>query len=270
MVDIYSISFKNFKVLSVEGYPHGRNDIFYCRILRDSRIEYAFIKVARDDFSDLDREIAVLNKMDFNFTPEVIESNTREIKYIVTKAIRGKRLSQKVMNDNNRYMRNYIKNYVEALVLHHRLTIDFEDVEDRPFFHLPSQEYFTKYNLESYREYLLENKPEKRDKVFVHGDMHYANILFDGKEVVAVLDYELAGKGVREFDMAWSIFLRPGQKFFKSKWIVEYFLEEYGKYESFNRVAFYYYFTLIASRFISFGEEDYIKSVHNLMPFKVR
>lgn len=39
--------------------------------------------------------------------------------------------------------------------------------------------------------------------VFVHGDLNTANILFSRGEVTAVLDWEFAGMGFREYDLAW-------------------------------------------------------------------
>ena len=45
----------------------------------------------------------------------------------------------------------------------------------------------------------------------------YANILWAGHHISGILDFELAGYGNKEFDIAWAVFRRPGQKFLRTE-----------------------------------------------------
>jgi aminoglycoside/choline kinase family phosphotransferase len=48
---------------------------------------------------------------------------------------------------------------------------------------------------------LAEVVPDVGEPVVVHGDYHYGNMLFDGLDVVAVLDWEIAAVGHRLADL---------------------------------------------------------------------
>lgn len=65
--------------------------------------------------------------------------------------------------------------------------------------------------------YLVACKPKTVNKCFCHGDFHYANILWQDKHISAILDFELSGLENKEFDVAWALILRPGQKFLRTK-----------------------------------------------------
>ena len=79
------------------------------------------------------------------------------------------------------------------------------------------------------------------------------------------MDFELAGIGIKEFDIAWAIILRPGQKFLKTSIEVETFLNGYKKLGTFNREYVKYYMILIYSWFYKIGDEEYKKFVLNLL-----
>ena len=105
-----------------------------------------------------------------------------------------------------------------------------------------------------------------------HGDFHYANILWREKRLVGVLDWELAGIGNKEFDIAWSIINRPSQKFLKTKEEVEEFLRGYKSVGEYNRDYVEYYMVLVYSHFISFNTntKDYIEFVKNVLKDKIK
>lgn len=266
-IDPFSIEYKNFILKKVKGYPHARNDVFYVSIVRDDLEEGAFIKVGRDDIHDIVREIEIINSLDFDFLPEVIEYSIKSPPYIVTREVKANRLSYILKDNPDEKSYYYLDDYARNLNLFHRVKGNYPDVKDRKFFHIAEDEYFEKYKILDFKDYLISNKSISEDKVFVHGDCHYANILWEDRKIKAILDYELSGMGIKEFDMAWAIFLRPGQLFFNTKDEVEYFLKCYAKYGSYNRASFDYYFVLIASHFYSMGDEDYRKNVRAIMPF---
>lgn len=56
-------------------------------------------------------------------------------------------------------------------------------------------------------DHVLANRPEEADPVVCWGDSRIGNIVYDGFEPVAALDWEMAAIGPRELDVAWMIFL---------------------------------------------------------------
>ena len=55
--------------------------------------------------------------------------------------------------------------------------------------------------------WLDEHRPDEGQPVLNWGDARIGNMLFDGLEPVAVLDWEMATVGPKEIDLAWAIFL---------------------------------------------------------------
>ncbi len=83
-------------------------------------------------------------------------------------------------------------------------------------------------------------------------------------EIGAILDFELAGYGSRDFDIAWALFLRPGQKFLKTDEELERFLRGYQKYGDCNVEAVKYYMAQCYVHFLCFCEDiDYCEYVRN-------
>ncbi len=53
--------------------------------------------------------------------------------------------------------------------------------------------------------WLVANAPTAREITFVHGDYNVANVLLDAGSVAAVLDWEYAGLGWKEYEIAWAL-----------------------------------------------------------------
>ena len=97
-IDPYLIKFKNFKIIKVLGYPHARNDIFYVKGIFDNKNIYAYVKCYKISENNFKREISFLNNKTIPNKPKLLDYDIKE-KYIVIKAVRGKKLSQ-ILNDN--------------------------------------------------------------------------------------------------------------------------------------------------------------------------
>ncbi len=71
------------------------------------------------------------------------------------------------------------------------------------------------------------NQSSQTHTCFVHGDFHYANLLWKDGHISGILDFELAGIGDRDFDIAWALILRPGQKFMRTEEELREFIAGY-------------------------------------------
>lgn len=54
-------------------------------------------------------------------------------------------------------------------------------------------------------EWLTTHESAHRDDVFVHGDYNTANVLLCDETVSGIIDWEYAGQGWKEYDLAWAL-----------------------------------------------------------------
>ena len=80
------------------------------------------------------------------------------------------------------------------------------------------------------------------------------------------MDFELSGWGNKEFDIAWALIRRPGQKLLDTDEEISLFMDGYKLEGSCNWYYVKYYMILIYSYFYKIGNTDvkyksYIKNV---------
>ena len=256
-IDPFKLKFNNFELLEVLGYPHAGNDVFYAKGLYKGNEVFVFIKVNRQNGADVKNEVETLNKINLDNTPIVIDYDD-EMTYRVSIALPGERLSVISKQITNHELLNYLKTYGETLAKIHLINGEFNHVKDRKFFHIPSKEYFEKQNIniEVYN-YLVSSKPKEINYCFVHGDFHYANVLWQDKKISGLLDFELSGYGNKEFDIAWAITVRPSQEFLKEQQEIDSFISGYKTIGQCNLEYIKYYMVLIYSWFYELGGPKY-------------
>lgn len=269
-VDPFSIKFNNFKLLEVLGYPHARNDVFYCKgIYKDEEV-FCFIKYASKKDSNVLKEVEIIEALNFDFLPEIIDYD-KNGKFIVTQEIEGERLSYILQTTKDKSI-DYMFEYGKTLAQIHLTSIECENVAHRKFFDIPTLEYFKEWGIDFVYAYLNDNTPKEVNKCFCHGDFHYANVLWKDKKLVAALDWELSGIGNKEFDIAWAIINRPSQKFLKTDKEVNEFLKGYKSVNCCNVEYVKYYMVLIYSHFVSVDKEniEYQEFVKKLLRRKIK
>jgi aminoglycoside phosphotransferase (APT) family kinase protein len=80
--------------------------------------------------------------------------------------------------------------------------------------------------------WLKENPPPEKSLVFTHGDLNDRNVLVQGGQVTAILDWESAGTGWREYDLAWV--LRERRNYMNTPEAKESFLRGYLQHSSYD------------------------------------
>ncbi len=255
--DPFKLEFKNFELLEVLGYPHAGNDVFYAKGLYKGQEVFVFIKVNRQNGADVKNEVETLQKIRLDNTPSIIDYDD-EMTYRVSIALPGERLSVILKQISNYELLEYLKIYGETLAKIHMIKGEFNQVKDRKFFHIPPKEYFEQQeiSLEIY-DYLVSFEPKEINYCFVHGDFHYANILWEDKKISGLLDFELSGYGNKEFDIAWAITVRPSQEFLKEQQEIDSFISGYKTIGQCNLEYIKYYMVLIYSWFYELGGPKY-------------
>jgi len=80
--------------------------------------------------------------------------------------------------------------------------------------------------------WLESNPPEEKNYVFVHGDLNDANVLVAQGQITAILDWESAGMGWREYELAW--ILRERQHYMNTPESRDSFLRGYTSMTSYD------------------------------------
>lgn len=62
--DPFALPFHSFRPLEILGYPHAGNDVFHARGLYRGVEVRAYIKVARQQGSAIENEVAILERLD--------------------------------------------------------------------------------------------------------------------------------------------------------------------------------------------------------------
>lgn len=238
--DPFAFHYHNFQIQEILGYPHAGNDVFYVRGIADGRETNAYIKAARQQGAAIDNEVAILTQLDAPIIPKVLDYDRAHGAFSVTAEMPGLRLSAIVGDNADLESLCYMEAYGVALAQLHQWNISAKPQADRRFYHIPSGALLETLDLGYLQDY-FEQKPAKGKTVFCHGDFHYANVLWENRQISALLDFELAGYGDRDFDIAWALFLRPGQQFLKTEEELERFLKGYQKIGECNADAVRYY-----------------------------
>ena len=83
-IDPFNLSFKNFKLSKVVGYPHAGNDVFQVVGEYQKEEVEAFIKVKKQAGADIENEIKIIKKLNIDLAPKILDFDLNEQNYIVT------------------------------------------------------------------------------------------------------------------------------------------------------------------------------------------
>ncbi len=223
-------------ISKIVGYPHAGNDVFACLGLWHDKETEFYLKVGRHIDADLSNEAAILKKMILYGlpVPEVYLQGMYEgYEYLALSPMPGERLSTLLCGAQsehyNKSLPMMLQKMGELLGRIHSLPLKWRSVPHRRQHSIPeiAAENPLSKELSELVGWLSRNIPPQSEPIFIHGDFHYANVLWEKDSISAILDWELAGMGWREFDLAWATVLRPSQNFMKKKSEIEKFLKGY-------------------------------------------
>ena len=262
-VDPFSLNYHDFRPLEILGYPHAGNDVFCAKGIYKNKEVRAYIKAARQKGPWIENEVSVLSSLKSDVFPEIIDYGFEGVPFSVSLELPGERLSNIVGENENLASIKYMREYGRKLAEFHQLTPQANVWPDRKFYHLPPDELLRKLDLEYLKNY-FSNPPKESVRCFCHGDFHYANILWRNHHISAILDFEMAGYGSRDFDIAWALFTRPGQKFMKSEEELQEFLKGYGEIGEYDLCAIRFYMAQCYTWFLEFTKDkEYCEYARN-------
>lgn len=247
-------------VKKVLGYPHAGNDVFTVLAEVEEGCIEVVLKYERQTDADLSREFQVIQQLQGTPLkyPKVVGYGVVENRpYLATVLVEGQRISQWIQGlDEEASLREsmkYMERFGENLGKIHALKKAFSPAKERKFMHIMDEEKAKTLNLTKVYQWLVNNAPNEKSICFVHGDHHYANVLWDRYEIQCTLDWELSGMGWKEFDIAWAIIHRPSQTFLKTTEEHNAFLKGYTQYQTYDKQALLYCMVLIYQYFYEIG-----------------
>lgn len=268
-IDLFSIQYKNIKLKRIISYPPAGNDVVEAIVDIKNKEENVYIKFERSKMANFETEYKHLSLLnDVNIFPKVIEFGcVNNKKYIILEKIEGDILSDIFKQDKNN-KKIYLKEYGKTLAqIHNMENRGFDNAFQRPINEIPKN--YKNYDGFSNKmiKYLEENDIEKNNKTFIHGDFHYANVLFKDKKVNGIIDLEYSGLGFKEQDIAWALILRPGQEFMDNIDDINLFLEGYRSKNDFEYDKFKWCYINGSIHFylMNYENKEYKEKLKNLI-----
>lgn len=258
----------NLDINKIISYPPAGNDVF--EILYENK--NVFLKVERSKMANFKTEYENINKIKsyYKKIPTILKyGDIDKKKYIMLSKIEGERLSDLIVENKIDSISSY-RLYGKELALIHQIPIDnFEVSKKRIINDIISFDIYKEkddFLLKIY-DYLERERTYFNDDTFIHGDFHYANILWLDGKINGVLDFEYSGKGFKEQDIAWSLIPRPSQCYEINKDIIISFLEGYNEIGNFNYKNFLWCFINGCAHFylMNFKNQEYKSKLQNLM-----
>jgi len=254
-IDPFTLPFHSFRPTEILGYPAAGNDVFHLQGIHEGRAITAYLKVARQKGADIKNETALMPQIPHPAVPRILDAGFGAPPFSVTEERPGLRLSVILGSNEDRASLSYMEEYGETLAWIHSLRPAASPVADRRFFHAPAEDVLAALGLSWMKEYFA-CPPQDSSTVFCHGDFHYANILWQRHHISGILDFELAGYGKRDFDIAWALIRRPGQRFMNTPEEEALFLAGYARQGQYDPRAVTYYMAQIYIYFLKSSLED--------------
>lgn len=268
-IDLFSIQYRNIKLKKIISYPPAGNDVVEAIVDIKNKEENVYIKFERSKMANFETEYKHLKLLsDINIFPKVIEfGSVNDKKYIILEKIEGNRLSD-IFKQDKKDKEAYLKEYGKTLSqIHNIKNRGFDKAFQRPINEVPKNYKNSDEFSEKIIKYFEENKIEKDNKTFIHGDFHYANVLFKNKKVNGIIDLEYSGFGFKEQDIAWALILRPGQKFMDNIDDINLFLDGYRSKNNFEYDKFKWCYINGSIHFylMNYENEEYKQKIRNLI-----
>ncbi len=187
------------------------NEVYYCRGDFDGH-KAMYVKASRQSHHSLANERAVLEALEASTipTPTVLWYElSDDCDVVVLGEIPGEMIWDFIDPRRSRYDESvalrYLRSYGECLAEIHSLDLDWPPQSRGNLYHLIGEQSLSDDRFTSLVGWIRDHEVSRTDEVFVHGDFNTASVLFENDVVSGVLDWEFAGQGWCEYDLAWAL-----------------------------------------------------------------
>lgn len=203
-----------FEVASVEREAlAGTNDVYACEgTFRGKPIRF-YVKAGKYDHPmlDLSNEWAILEELAASGipVPRVLWYSAEGRKALAIDAIAGRPLEEYIDPSGHHYAESkvqpYLRQYGECLARIHDLSLRWSPHKRARMAGLAGEQHVEDEAFGPSIAWLLANEPSDKTEVLVHGDLNVTHVFFDEDTVTGIIDWEFAGLGWKEFDLAWAL-----------------------------------------------------------------
>jgi len=220
------------------------NDVYTCDGTFADRPISAFIKVSKHPELSLSNErevLAALADTDLP-VPRLIWYGGPQNDILITETLGGEMIwdyidPRRLLHDPDKAI-SYLSAYGESLAQIHNLNLPWAPQKRPRLYGLIGQQDLEDSRFRRLVSWVEQNEVQPTDPVFVHGDYNTASVLFDDDLISGIVDWEFAGSGWREYDLAWA--LRARTVFLDSKPERDAILNGYRKQADFDEGALRY------------------------------
>ena len=203
---------KGLELDLAEMSPFGEtNSVYLCEgRFRGSFVE-AFLKIADRTTQSLENERFVLDRVSVSDIPVpfVITSGGGSKPFLLLSKLRGIMLWDRIDPHRAHYEKTSVienlRAYGEMLARIHALEFDWPAQPRARFEGLIGEENVAESQFQNLVAWIDQNPQEPTRRTFVHGDFNTANVLVDGGAISGVIDWEFAGLGWKEYELAWAL-----------------------------------------------------------------
>jgi len=197
---------------SAELNPHSEtNSVYFCRgRFRRSPVE-GYLKIADRMTRALENERSVLDHIaDTNIpVPSVLASDSGTKPFLFLAALPGITLWDLIDPRRPGYHRGAVLKNLRAygglLAQVHALGFDWADQGRSKLEDLIGEQDVQDTRFRDLVAWLAANRPDQHERAFIHGDFNTGNVLLSEGDVSGVLDWEFAGIGWKEYELAWAL-----------------------------------------------------------------
>ncbi|MBN1583836.1 MAG: aminoglycoside phosphotransferase family protein [Anaerolineae bacterium] len=197
------------------------NDVYYCRGAFDGRAIRAYIKINKHPHLSLDNEYAILNALGNSSipVPNVIWYGGKQNNLLIVEAVPGAMIWDAIDPRRGPYhieqALSCLAAYGECLAQIHNLAIVWPPQKRPRLYGFIGEQRMQDKRFRRLVSWIQANDDISPGQVFVHGDFNTASVLLDGEAISGVIDWEFAGYGWREYDLAWA--LRARSRFLRTE-----------------------------------------------------
>jgi len=197
-------------IISAERNTTGEtNSVFYCRALFRDRQVAVYIKVAREAGGRLGHERNIIERIAPSGipVPRILGYSPAPREALVLEELPGELIWDHIDPRRKLYDRDFslphFVAYGECLGRIHSLPAEGPAHRRPRLYGLIDEARIPEERFQRLVSWLTRHTPENRSQTFVHGDLNTASVLVHEGRVSGVIDWEFAGLGWREYDLAW-------------------------------------------------------------------
>jgi len=187
------------------------NSVYFCRgRLMQSDLE-CYLKLADRSTQSLENERTILEHIGTSVipVPKVIAFGGSPKPYLVLSRLPGTMLWDLIDPRRSEFRKDRVLRdlqlYGATLARIHTLDVDWSDQRRANLEGPIGPEEGRDTRSRKLMDWLSANRPPRIRQSFVHGDYNTANVLIDGSVVGGVIDWEFAGLGWKEYEIAWAL-----------------------------------------------------------------